>query len=80
MRLLSVIFLILIAAVPLNADTELQRQTEHAQNYLIWTFDRIAHAWGKMKFHFHEGNSRLKDSAKIDKGTIQKHLDKVRIK
>ena len=80
MRLLSVILLFLFAVVPLNADTELQRQTEHAQNYLDWTLRRVSHAWEKMKFHFWEGNNRLKESAKIDKKTIQKHLDKVRIK
>ena len=77
MRLLSVIFLFLFAVASLNAETELQRQTEHAQNYLDWTLSRITHAWGKMKFHFWEGNSRLKDSAKIDKETIQKQVDKV---
>ena len=79
MRQLFVLILFVCAIAPLNAETELQRQTENAQNHLEWTINRVAHAWGKMKFHFGEGNKRMKDSTGVDGKTIKKNLEKIRI-
>ena len=80
MRKIFVICLISLSAVPLNANTELQKQAEHAQNYLEWTINRISYAWGEMKHHFHEGNKCLKDSTGLNNGKIKKHVDKFRNK
>ena len=78
-RIILTVFLIL-STVSLNANTELQKQAQHAQNYLDWTISRVSYAWEKMKYHFHEGNKRLKDSAGLNNETIKKQIDKVRNK
>ncbi|MBR2440291.1 MAG: hypothetical protein IKB25_08865 [Lentisphaeria bacterium] len=51
-------------ALPLTAQTVLQNQADHAQNYLDQTLLKIADSWKMMKYHFSEGNKKLKESAK----------------
>ena len=78
MRRLFIISLLLLAVIPLNADTELQKCSEQTQNYLEWTISRISHAWEMMIYHFEEGTDRLNETSEGSLKKINIKMDKTR--
>ena len=76
MRYLTLVCCIALFASPLYAETILQAQAEHAQNFLERTVNRISYSWEMMKYHFHKGNERLQESSGVDKEKIQDQIKK----